>query len=87
MVLFLAKLNGLPSYATDIGNAYLEAKTTEALWLIAPPEFGPQACHLLIVNKALYGLRSSGQRFNELLGKRLTKLGFERSQCEANIWI
>ena len=31
MVLFIAELNGLPSYAIDIGNAYLEAYTTEQL--------------------------------------------------------
>ena len=76
MVLFIAELNGLQSYATDIGNAYLVAYTIERLWIIVPPKFGLQTGNLLIVNKDLYGLRSSGQRFNELLGKCLTKLGF-----------
>lgn len=65
MVLFIAELNGLQYYATDIGNAYLEAHTTDKLWIIAPPESGPQAGNLFIINKALYGLRSSGQQVNE----------------------
>ena len=69
MLLFLSELNNMPAWATDIGNAYLEAYTTEKLVIRAGPEFGDQAGHLLIINKALYGLRTSGQRFNELLGK------------------
>lgn len=30
---------------------------------------------------------SSSLRFNETLGRCLSKLGFERSECEDNIWI
>ena len=40
MVLFLAKLNGLETYATDIGNEYLKAKTAKKVCIIARPEFG-----------------------------------------------
>ena len=65
----------------------MEAYTTEKLVICTGPEFGNQTGHLLIINKVLYGLRSSGQRFNKLLGKCLSSLGFEHSKCEANIWI
>ena len=87
MCLFVAELNGLQSYATDITSAYLESYTTERLYVKAGNEFGDLAGHHLIVSKALYGLRSSGLRFNELLGRCLTKLGFKRSKCEDDIWI
>jgi hypothetical protein len=40
MVAFLSELNGLNLWATDIGNAYLEAKTSELPFIIAGPEFG-----------------------------------------------
>jgi hypothetical protein len=40
IVTFLAKLNGLDLWATDIGNAYLEAFTMERNYIIAGPEFG-----------------------------------------------
>jgi hypothetical protein len=56
MVAFLSELSGLDLWATDIGNAYLEAKTSELLFIIASPEFGDLEGHMLIIYKALYGL-------------------------------
>jgi hypothetical protein len=40
IITFLAELNGLDLWATDIGNAYLEAFTMEQNYIIAGPEFG-----------------------------------------------
>ena len=40
MVLFLAELNGLETWATNIGNAYLEARTSKKVYIIAGEEFG-----------------------------------------------
>jgi hypothetical protein len=40
IVLFLAELNHLEIWAIDIGNAYLEAFTSEKVYIIAGPEFG-----------------------------------------------
>ena len=45
----------------DIGNAYLEAVTSENVCIRAGPEFGELEGHLLIIYKALYGLRLSGK--------------------------
>ena len=53
LVLFLAELNGLESWSTDIGNAYLEAETKEKVYIIAGPEFGELEGHTLIIFKAL----------------------------------
>ena len=39
-LLFLAELNKLECWVTDIGNAYLEAVTKEKVYIIAGPEFG-----------------------------------------------
>ena len=41
MCVFLAELNDMVAHATDIGNAYLEATTTEKVCIKAGPEFGP----------------------------------------------
>jgi hypothetical protein len=60
MLIFLAELNGLKTWATDIGNAYLEAKTSKKLYIIAGAEFGLREGHTLVIFKALYGLRTSG---------------------------
>jgi hypothetical protein len=59
-LIFLAELNKVDTWATDIGNAYLEAVTSEKLFIIAGPEFGEQQGRTLIIYKALYGLQTSG---------------------------
>ena len=65
MVTFLSELNGLELWATDVGNACLEAYTAEKLFIVAGPEFGELEGHMLVISKALYGLRTSGLRWHE----------------------
>jgi Reverse transcriptase (RNA-dependent DNA polymerase) len=65
IVLFLDKLNHLKLWSTDIGNAYLEASTSEKVYIIADPEFWECEGHILIISKALYGLRSSSARWHD----------------------
>ena len=55
LVIFLAKLNNLEVWGADIGNAYLEAKTKEKLYIVAGPEFEELEGHILVIYKALYG--------------------------------
>ena len=85
IVLFLAELNGLESWTTDIGNAYLEAKTKEKVYIIAGPEFGSLEGHILVIHKALYGLRSSGKRWGERLSDCLRSMGFQPCKAEPDI--
>jgi Reverse transcriptase (RNA-dependent DNA polymerase) len=59
-VLFLAALDHLEIWSIDIGNAYLEAYTSEKVYIIAGPELGEREGHILIISKALYELQSSG---------------------------
>ena len=62
LLIFLAELNGMEIWASDIGNAYLEAYTTERVCIMAGPKFGNLEGHRLVIIKALYGLRSSGKQ-------------------------
>ena len=62
MAIFAGELNGLKAMAGDIGSAYLEAYTQEKVCFVAGPAFAELAGHILIVVKALYGLRTSGAR-------------------------
>ena len=87
LVLFLAELNKLDAWATDIGNAYLEAETAEKIYIEAGPEFGERYGHILIIRKALYGLRSSGARWHDKLSDCLRELGFLPSKAEPDIWL
>ena len=75
MVIFLAELNGLETYATDIGNAYHEAYTSERVCIVAGPELGVLEGYLLIIAKALYGLRSSVKRWHEKFADTLRAEG------------
>ena len=66
LLVFLAELNAIESWATDISSAYLQAKTKEKVCIYAGPEFGPLQGHLLIIHLRLfYGLWSSGLRWDE----------------------
>ena len=87
MLLFIAELNGLETWATDIASAYLEAYTAEKVCIIAGPEFGALQGHLLIIQRALYGLRSSGARWHERLADCLRAEGFKPSHGEPDIWL
>jgi len=87
IMLFLAELNLLDVWATDIGNAYLEARTQEKLYIIAGLEFGARRGHILVIRKALYGLRSSGKRWHERFSDCLRNEGFMPCKAEPDIWI
>jgi hypothetical protein len=87
MVTFLSELNGMELWATDIGNAYLEAYTAEKLFIVAGPEFGKLKGHMLIISKALYGLRFSGLRWHERFSQCLREMGFEPCKAEPDIWM
>ena len=64
MVIFLSELNGCKTWVTDIGNAYLELYTSEKVYIIAGPEFGDREGHMLVIIKALYGLKSSARQWS-----------------------
>jgi hypothetical protein len=87
MIAFLSELNGLNLWANDIGNTYLEAKTSELLFIIAGPEFGDLEGHMLIIYKALYGLHSSGLRWHECFSACLQDMGFFPCKDEPDIWM
>ena len=80
ILLFLAELNGLTVWGTDIDNAYLEALTSENVCIRAGPEFGALAGHLLSIYKALYGLRSSGACWHDRLSDVLERKGLHHAE-------
>jgi hypothetical protein len=84
---FIAELNNLDVWCTDIGNAYLESYTNEKVYIIGGAEFGDRHGHTLIIVKALYGLKSSGRRWHERLGEVMRSMGWERSKAEPDIWM
>ena len=87
LVIFLAELNGLEVWGADIGNAYLEARTKEKVYIIAGKGFGELEGHTLVIDKALYGLKSSGLRWHEKFSDTLRDMGFYISKGDPDVWM
>ena len=87
LLIFLGELNGLKLWGTDISSAYLEAKTKEKVTILAGPEFGELHGHRLIVDAALCGLRTSGQRWHDRFSECMRLEGFEPCVAEPDIWM
>ena len=87
LVVFLAKLNNLEVWGADIGNAYLEAKTKEKLYVVAGSEFDELEGHILVIYKALYGLKSSGLRWSQKIHDIMFNMGFSPCKADPCVWL
>ena len=87
MITFLTELNGQELLATDVGNSYLEAETSEKVYIIAGPKFGKLKNHILVIHKALYGLRTSGLHWHEHFANCLHEMGFFTCKAKPDIWM
>ena len=87
LVIFLGKLNHLELWGPDIGNAYLESFTDEILYIVAGLEFEELKGDILIFLKALYGLKSSGKRWAEVIHGILRDMKFLPSKADPCIWL
>ena len=59
MEFLIACLNNLDIFACDIGNAYLNDPCQGKLYTKAGSEFGSEKGYILLIVRALYGLKSS----------------------------
>ena len=87
LVIFLGKLNHLNLWGADIGNAYLEAFSGEKLYIVAVPEFQELEGYILIFLKTLYGLKSSGKRWAEVIHGILRDMKVLPSKADPCIWL
>ncbi len=83
----LAALNDLDLSACDIGNAYLNAPCREKIWTLAGPEFDEDEGEVMIVVRALYGLKSSGAAWRAMFAESLTGLGYVPTKADPDVWI
>lgn len=68
----IATLNDLQICVADVTNAYINADNREKIWTIAGPEFGvTEQGSVMIIKKALYGLKSSGAAWRALFASML----------------
>ena len=87
MVLLLGELNGLKIMTADIVSAYFMAYTNEKVFFIAGPEFGDREGHIMIFDKACYGLKTSGKRYHDKTYDTMAELGFRPSLADPDIYM
>ena len=87
LVIFLGKLNNLDLWGADIENGYQEAFTDEKLYIVAGPEFQELEGYILIFLKALYGLKSSGKRWAEVIHGISRDIKVLPSKADPCIWL
>jgi hypothetical protein len=62
--------------------------TTEKLYIIAGPEFGPEfAGKQLILSKSVNGTKTGAARFHESLSVKLRRIRFRPSQADPDLWM
>ena len=85
--MLMAALNGLELLAGDIQNAFLEAPTKENIFFYAGDEWKADEGRVVVVVRALYGLKSSALQFRKHLAETLgNRLGFKPSLADPDLW-
>ena len=71
----------------DIENAYLSAPCREKVRLRAGPEFRHLKGKIMIVRKALYGIKSSVAAFRAHTAETLDSIGSKSSLADPDVWM
>ena len=71
----------------DIGNAFITADCMEKIYSRAGPEFDEREGSILVLKKALYGLRSSSRAFRAHFADFLRGMGFSASRYDRDVWM
>jgi hypothetical protein len=87
IALVAQELNNLEIMVGDVSSAYLEAYTHEKVCFRAGPEFGPLEGHLLVIVRALYGLRTSGARWHDRFADVLRSMKYFQCKADPDLWI
>jgi hypothetical protein len=86
LAFLIAALNDLDVMACDVGNAYLNAPCREKVWFLGGGEAGDDRGKVLVITRALYGLRSSGASWRSMLAETIRNLGFESTRADPDVW-
>ena len=82
----MAALNDVPLLAADIGNAYLNATRREKIYTVARAEFGDLQGKVLIIEKDLYGLKSSGAAWRSMLRETILDMEFLNTVADHDVY-
>lgn len=71
----------------DISNAFITAPCMEKVYSRCGPEFGELMGCVVIIMKALYGLKSSARAFRPFLADYIRNIGFYPSRYDRDLWM
>jgi hypothetical protein len=81
-----AALLGVEVMSCDVSNAYLNAPCREKIWFVAGPEFGSRKGQPVKVVRALYGLKSSGAAWRNLLQQAIIDMKFVPTTADPDVY-
>ena len=87
IALTIAALNGLKVLACDIQNNFLTAKCREKCFTRSGPEFGSDRGKLMLITRALYGLKTISASFRSYLEETLYELGYTPTKTDPDVWL
>ena len=80
-------INDLNIWVCDIGNAYLNAPCREKIWKKAGLEFGQEKGTVMVIDRSLYGLKTSGASWRSMLADTLSLYGYVQSKADMDVWL
>ena len=84
----VAALNDLEVLSADISGAYLNANAAEKVYTIAGKEFGAEReGRVVIITRALYGLRSSGKAWRDHMAATLRDHRYASCKADPDVWM
>ena len=83
----LAALNDVDVLACDVQNAYINATTKEKIWFRGGDEVGTDKGKVIVIVRALYGLKSSSARWREHMAETLRNGGFTSCKADPDLWL
>ena len=82
----IAALNDLNVWAAIIGNEYLNANCKKRIWAKASNKFGADEGKSMTIVKALYGLKSSGTAWRNLLPSSIKEMDFTSLKADPDLY-
>jgi hypothetical protein len=70
-----------------VENAYLTAPTTEKVWTVCGPEFGPDQGKKALIVRALYGLKGSSAWYRNHISACMRHLQYEPCKADLDLWM
>lgn len=86
LAFLIAALNDLEILACDVSNAYLNTPCKEKIWFQGGAECGEHNGKVIVIVRALYGLKTSGASWRSLFASMLGELGYTNTRVDPDVW-